>query len=199
MDSKFFRVPTKPNYYESLTDAQAESIGTRTVVSQRNTVPTPDSRFPGWAGPMADGRLVTDYRPHCNENVPAGAQYAVKEWIQQSTDKIIDVSRQRQAKMTGAVYGTDPTVVPPPVAIVQCKPTECFMAYTGAPDGIGVERSYDTSPPLFGTFVFPREKAPRANIGVTQYFEGGRNSPRGRYFKDMGTADIGHTALKGTF
>ena len=199
MDSKFFRVPTKPNYYESLTDAQSECIGTKTLVSTRNTVPTPDARFPGWAAPMADGRLVTDYRPHCNEDVPAGAQYAVKEWIQLNTEKIIDVSRARQAKMSGAVYGNDPTVVPPPVAIIQCEPTECFMAYTGAPDGIGVERIYDKAPPLFGTFEFPRERAPPAHTAVTTRFQGGRNSPRGRYFKDMGTADIGVTALKGTF
>ena len=108
MDSKFFRVPTNPNYYESITNSQAESVAKKTIVSQRDTVPSRDSRFPGFAAPLDDGRLVTDYRPHCNENIPAGLQYGTKEWVQQNTDSIIEVSRARQARITGAIYGIDP-------------------------------------------------------------------------------------------
>lgn len=190
MDSKFFRLPTKPNYYESVTNAQSECVAKKTIVSERDTVPSRDSRFPGFAAPMEDGRLVTDYRPHCNENIPAGLQYATKEWVQENTDGIIEVSRARQARITGAIYGTDPTTTPPPVGVVQCKPTECYVAYTEAADGIGIERPYDKAPELFGTFVFPRMKAPAPHVAVTTRFEGGRNTIRGGYFKDMGTAPV---------
>lgn len=195
MDSKFFRIPTQPNYYDvnSLTSAQAERVAYKTVVSERNTFPTQDSRFPGYAAPMADGRLVTDYRPHCNENIPAGKQYGTKEWIQKNTDEIIDISRKRQATMSGAIYGDDPTVVPPPVAIVQCEPGECTVMPTGAPDGIGTERVYDRAPPLFGTFEFPKMKPQAPHVDLTKRFEGGRNSPRGRYFKDMGEMPVAYT------
>lgn len=193
MDSRFFRVPTQPNYYSGLTPREARATAYQTAVSARNTLPTPDSRFPGFAAPLADGRLVTDYRPHCNENVPAGSQFAVKEWIQANTTEIIRVSRERQATMAGAQYGDDPTVVPPPVQIVQCQPTECAMMPTGQADGIGTERVYDRAPPLFGTFSVPRQRPLAANVSLTSFFEGGRNSPRGRSFAPMGNKPLAAT------
>lgn len=193
MDSQFFRVPTQPNYYTGLTPNEARRAAYKTAVSPRNTFPAPDSRFPGYAAPMADGRLVTDYRPHCNEAVPPAQQFAVKEWIQTNTTDIIRLSRERQATMAGAQFGDDPTVVPPPSQIVQCKPTECTMLSTGAPEGIGLERVYDRAPQLFGTFELPRQRPPPANVRLTTTFEGGRNSPRGRYFAPMGNKPIAAT------
>lgn len=193
MDSQFFRIPSQPNYYFGLTPSETKSTAYKTAVSQRNTFPTPDSRFPGYAAPMADGRLITDYRPHCNENVPAGSQFPVKEWITKNADQIINLSRERQAKMTGAVYGDDPSVVPPPVSMVKCDAMDCGIFPTGAPNGIGTERVYDKAPDLFGTFELPRQKAPRAKVGLNKVFENGRNSPRGRFFTPMGSKPVGQT------
>jgi hypothetical protein len=193
MDSQFFRIPTQPNYYFGTTPYEAQRTAYKTAVSQRNTYPTPDSRFPGWAAPMEDGRLVTDYRPHCSENVPAGVQFPVKEWITKNAEEIIQVSRTRQAMMAGAQYGDDPSVVPPPESIVKCDKVECAFFPTQSMNGIGTERVYDKAPELFGTFDLPRQKAPRANIGLNRVFENGRNSPRGRDFTPMGNKPVGQT------
>lgn len=193
MDSQFFRVPTQPNYYYGITPSEAKSTAYKTAVSQRNTFPTPDSRFPGWAAPMADGRLVTDYRPHCNENIPSGQQFPVKEWMTKNADDIIQLSRERQVRMTGAIYGDDSTVVPPPESVVKCTPVECTIMGTGLQDGIGTERVYDKAPELFGTFDFPRQRAPRAKVGLNREFENGRNTPRGRFYRPMGVKPVGQT------
>ena len=194
MDTKFFRIPTQPNYYYGITDSEAKKVAYASAVSIRDTEPSRDNRFPGWAAPMADGRIITDYRPHCNENVPAGQQFPVKEWMQKNTDSIVELSRKRQAVRSGAIYGDDPTVVPPPTQIVQCTPTECTFLPTGSANAIGTERVYDKTPELFGTFSFPRISAPpRPTVAITTKFEGGRNSPRGRYFKDMKNMPIGKT------
>lgn len=193
MDSQFFRVPTSPNYYSGMPRTEAERVATRTIVSTRNTQPTMDSRFPGWAAPMADGRLTTDYRPHCNQNIPAGKQFGTKEWIQANTDDIIEISRMRYAESTGAIYGNDMTTEAPPQSIVKCEKTECVMMPSGKYNGIGTERVYDKSPDLFGTFVFPRMRAPKPHIGLNQKFEGGRNSWRGREFDPMGNRPLGET------
>lgn len=196
MDSRFFRIPTQPNPYKPsmLSSYQAGEVATRTIVSARNTAPSQDNRFPGWAAPMADGRLITDYRPHCNENIPAGSQYATKEWVQKNTDDIIEVSRKRQAKMAGAIYSMDSTVVPPPENVVQCDPMGCEIMPTSLPDGIGLERPYDKAPELFGTFQFPPQVDPYpAKVGLNKKFEGGRNSPRGREFRPMGILPLADT------
>lgn len=193
MDSQFFRIPTHPNYYFGTTPYEAQRTAYKTAVSQRNTFPTPDSRFPGYAAPIDDGRLVTDYRPHCSENVPAGVQFPVKEWITKNADEIIHVSRTRQALMAGAQYGNDPSVVPPPESVVTCDKVECFILPTQASNGIGTERVYDKAPALFGTFELPRQKAPRANVSLTKTFENGRNTPRGRFFQSMGNKPVGQT------
>lgn len=193
MDSQFFRVPTQPNYYTGLSSTQAEKVARATTVSTRNTQPSQDSRFPGWAAPMADGRLVTDYRPHCNQNIPAGKQFATKEWIQSNTDDIIAVSRMRQAEVTGAIYSFDSTVVAPPQSLVTCTKTECAYLPADTTNGIGVERVYDRSPDLFGTFQVPKRRAPSAHVGLNPKFEGGRNSWRGREFDPMGNKPLGET------
>jgi hypothetical protein len=194
MDSQFFRVASQPNYYHGLSSYEAERVANKTTVSKRNTEPSRDARFPGWAAPMADGRLVTDYRPHCDQNIPAGKQFATKEWIVSHTDDIIEVSRMRQAKITGAIYGDDPTVVPPPESLVKCDKTTCEIIPSSSPNGIGTERVYDKAPDLFGTFSYMRARAPGApHVGLNKKFEGGRNSWRGREFQDMGNKPLGET------
>lgn len=193
MDSKFFRIPTQPNYYFGTTPYEAKTTAYKTAISQRNTFPTSDSRFPGYAAPMTDGRLATDYRPHCNENVPAGVQFPVKEWMTKNADTIIQLSRERQAKMVGAQYGDDSSVVPPPESIVKCDKVDCAYFPTETPNGIGTERVYDKAPELFGTFAFPRQRAPRPNVSLNKTFENGRNTPRGRFFSSMGSKAIGQT------
>lgn len=193
MDSQFFRVPTQPNYYHGLSSTQAEKVARATAVSTRNTQPSQDSRFPGWAAPMADGRLVTDYRPHCNQNIPAGKQFATKEWIQTNTDDIITISRMRQAEVTGAIYAFDSTVEAPPQSLVKCDKVECTFMPADTTNGIGVERVYDRAPDLFGTFQVPKRRAPASHVGLNPKFEGGRNSWRGREFDPMGNKPLGET------
>jgi hypothetical protein len=193
MDSQFFRIPTQPNYYFGISSYEARRTAYKTAVSQRNTFPTQDSRFPGWAAPMEDGRLVTDYRPHCNENVPAGVQFPVKEWITKHADEIITLSRERQARLTGGQYAFDSSVVPPPESIVKCDKVECAMFPTEGTNGIGTERVYDKAPELFGTFNLPKQVAPRPRVALNKVFENGRNSPRGRFFTPMGSKPIAET------
>lgn len=193
MDSQFFRVPTQPNYYHGLSTSEAQRVATKTTVSTRNTQPSMDSRFPGWAAPMADGRLVTDYRPHCNQNIPAGKQFATKEWIQSHTDELIDVSRARYAQATGAIYSYDNTVEAPPESLVKCDKTECVFMPSGKYNGIGTERVYDRAPQLFGTYQVPKMRAPAPHVSLNKTFEGGRNSWRGREYDFMGNKPLGET------
>lgn len=193
MDSQFFRVPTQPNYYSGLSSYEAGRLANKTAVSSRNTQPSMDSRFPGWAAPMADGRLVTDYRPHCNQNIPAGKQFATKEWIQTNTDDLIAVSRARFAQSTGAIYAFDKTVEAPPENLVKCDKVECVFMPSGKYNGIGTERVYDKAPELFGTYQLPKMRAPKAHVGLNQRYEGGRNSWRGREFDPMGNKPLGET------
>jgi hypothetical protein len=193
MDSQFFRVASQPNYYHGLSTYEAERVANKTTLSTRNTQPSMDSRFPGWAAPMADGRLVTDYRPHCNQNIPAGKQFATKEWIQTNTDDVIAISRARYAQATGAIYGFDQTVEAPPESLVKCDKVECVFMPSGKYNGIGTERVYDKAPDLFGSYTFPKMKAPAPHIGLNRKFEGGRNSWRGREFDPMGNKPLGET------
>ena len=193
MDSQFFRVATQPNYYSGLSSYEAERLANKTTVSTRNTQPSMDARFPGWAAPMADGRLVTDYRPHCNQNIPAGKQFATKEWIQTNTDDLIAVSRARYAQSTGAIYSYDNTVEAPPENLVKCNKVECVSMPSGKIDGIGTERVYDKAPELFGTYQLPKMRAPRAHVALNQKYEGGRNSLRGQEFDFMGNKPLGQT------
>lgn len=193
MDSQFFRVATQPNYYHGLSSYQAEKTANKTTISTRNTQPSMDPRFPGWAAPMADGRLVTDYRPHCNQNIPAGKQFATKEWIQSHTDDVIATSRARYAQSTGAIYGFDMSVEAPPESLVKCDKVECTFMPSGKYNGIGTERVYDKSPDLFGTYDFPKLKAPSPHVELNKKFEGGRNSWRGREFDAMKNKPLGQT------
>ena len=178
MDSKLFRLPTKPNFYASIASASPFDLQQRQKYS---AVPTPDNRFPGWAGQMSDGRLVTDYQNHCSRNVPAGQQFATKEWMVKHAERIIGVGRERFAHQAGAQYGLDSSVVPPPAILVNCTSSDCQRVATGFNGGIGLERTDSAAPELFGTWD-PREVAALATparIQLTERYEGGRNTPRG--------------------
>ena len=177
MDAKLFRLPTTPNFYSNTNTADPFDITKRQKYSER---PTADIRFPGWAAPMSDGRLVTSYMNHCSQNVGAGKQFATKDWMTHNAEELIRVSRERVAYRTGAVYGLDSSVEPPPASLVECTRSECTRTPTNLAGGIGAERAADSLPELFGTWD-PRtfNVAPKPNTGLTSEYEGGRNTPRG--------------------
>jgi hypothetical protein len=175
MDSKLFRLPTQPNLY-----AAAGNPFDIQQQQKRSEVPTPDVRFPGWAAPMADGRLVTEYKNHCSRNIPTGSQFATKEWMTKNADDIIRVSRERMSKQTGSQYALDPSVVPPPAMVVNCRTDDCTRTLTEKAGGIGMERLSAAAPELFGTWtVETLASAPKPMVALTTHFEGGRNTPRG--------------------
>lgn len=177
MDAKLFRLPTRPNFYAGIATASPFDLQQR---NKHSGIGAPDNRFPGWAGQMADGRLVTDYQNHCSRNIPAGRQFATKEWMTKHAEDIIRMGRERFAVQTGAVYGLDKTVVPPPAVVVHCSRADCEQVETGAPGGIGMERAGAAAPPLFGTWdARDGSVAPRAEVQLTRRYEGGRNTPRG--------------------
>lgn len=177
MDARLFRLPTKPNFFAEIGTADPFDNSQRQKYSQ---LPSPSIRFPGYAAPMSDGRLVTSYQNHCSQNVPTGRQFATKEWMTHNATDIIKLTRDRAAKQTGAIYGLDPTVVPPPANLVNCTRADCSRTATNAPGGIGNERAPSDVPELFGTWetasFFPPQKA---NTAVTTFYEGGINTPRG--------------------
>jgi hypothetical protein len=176
MDAKLFRLPTSPNLVRSVASARPADIG---QIGKAQHFPAPDARFPGWAGPMADSRLVTDYSSHCSKNIPTGRQYSTKEFMQKNAEDIIALSRRRQAEITGADLPFDTSVVPPPASVIECKPDSCKITATKRLGGIGMER-LDAAPDLFGTFqIISPVPAPRPNVSLTRTYEGGRNTPRG--------------------
>jgi hypothetical protein len=176
MDAKLFRLPTQPNFYAAIQAADPVNLENRSRYTQ---LPTPDSRFPGWAAPMADGRLTTDYRPRCSTNVPVGNQFVTKGWLQQNADSIISVSRKRMAENVGAVYGLDHSVVPPAALYVDCSRDGCTMTPSKDRAAIGTERLGAQAPDLFGTFSVPILRAQPSQVAITTKYEGGRNTPRG--------------------
>jgi hypothetical protein len=176
MDSKLFRLPTAPNYYAAISSANPFDIESKNKYSQ---IPTADSRFPGYAAPMQDGRLVTDYQTHCAKNIPSGSQFATKEWMTKNAIELMRISRERYSQQSGASYRLDDTV-PPPALLVECTAENCSRRYTRAPGGIGTERVGAAVPFLFGTWeptVFAEK--PEAHVELTRSYEGGRNTPRG--------------------
>ena len=187
MDAKLFRLPTSPNYYKPI---QSNTPVDVREVAKRQQIPAPDPRFPGWAGQMEDGRLVTNYDPHCASNIPAGRQFPTKEWMQKNAEDIIMVSRKRSAEITGAIFPFDESVVPPPAMKVKCKPSGCTRVATEAVGGIGMEREGADAPDLFGTYDptgFLPAKAHPARTALTTRYEGGRNSLRGQFGPDKGS------------
>jgi hypothetical protein len=201
MDSKLFVLPTEPNYYSNTPGprvAKAAAITGAFPEGQYYVGPAPDSRFSGWAAPLEDGRLVTDYRAHCERNIPAGKQFATHQWIQRNADEIIELSRQRQSEAAGANRGFDNTIVPAAENIVTCDTFACGYSQTMIQGGIGTERR-EPVPELFGTFNTDVTQRTQPLPPITRMFEGGRNSLRGRTFEPLGTGPVGKTNVKATY
>ena len=200
MDAKLFRLPTEPFLYTSVSDSQSKQAFVQRLTPKGVYAvgPVPDARFPGWAAPMSDASLLTDYRTHCSENIPVGQQFSVHQWSQRNADTIIELSRQLQSMNTGAHLGFDNTVVPPPARIVQSDRDGCSAKTTNLRNGIGQERQ-EHLPPLFGTFNTNVPQETQQVPAITRRFEGGRNSARGRTFNPLGVNGVGNANLQGTF
>ena len=174
-DAEMFILPTQPNYYSE----------TQNNISPEKHLTQPsralNSRYHSYAAIAADANIFTDYRPKCEKNIPTGQQYATRQWFQHNAENIIKLSRERQAKATGATFASADTV-PPPVAIVKCDTAKCEYYpsnNTSTQTPTGIERG-DKAPPLFGTFDFAYKSwAEKPEQLVTTRFEGGRNTPRG--------------------
>jgi hypothetical protein len=176
MDLNDFRLPQSPFFFTQPPTYLVETKVKSVAVPKKNTAPTPDNRFPGWAAPMEDARLVTDYRAHCEKNLPTGTQFASRKWMQANAEQIISLSRKRQAELTAYDSSTEM----PPASYVRCDVADC--GYTpNAEQGVGVERK-DMAAPLFGTFSpsYPSWSRPAAPK-LTSVYEGGRNTPRGSF------------------
>lgn len=176
MDSKLFRLPQNPNLFA---DQIAAAPWKESVTRSRAGAPAEDARFPGWAAPFSDGRLVTDYRPHCETNIPVKAQEKTRVWLQENAEDIIRISRERMSELTGMAKGVDMSTEPPAEVLVDCTAAGCTRKATGATLGIGVERQGAAAPELFGTWTVKTNEPPaRAHVGITTKYEGGRNTPR---------------------
>lgn len=178
MDVNGFREPQSPWFFTQPPEYLVETRAKAADTPSKSTPPTPDNRYPGYAAPMQDARIFTDYRPNCATNIPTGQQYAARQWLQNNATQIIGISRTRQATQAGAGRSYDARIEAPPRAYVKCDTAQCTYM-KGSPDGIGVVRK-EAVPSLFGTFA---ESAPfmgkREDPGVTTYEEGGRNTRRG--------------------
>ncbi len=146
--------------------------------------PARDNRYSAYAGPMSDGRLVTDYRTHCTKNIKPDYQFNTKLWMINHASEIMEESRRRQVEWSGATLPMANTC-PPPAEIVHSNPFYSEINPTHLKNGIGMERANAQSPDLFGTFIYEPSMTEirnnRKSIGLTKYYEGGRNSVRG-YF-----------------
>lgn len=178
MDNDGFRKKQSPWYFSTPDTYAIEVQAQKVTVPKKQTTPTQDSRYPGWAAPMSDGRFVTDYRSKCELNIPTGLQFATKQFLQKSASDIIRQSRSRQASQVGAGLPYNPVVDMPHSRYVQCNEYECVVKQ-GSLKGVGTKR-VETIPELFGTFAPSR---PSLNIPakpmVTTEYLGGRNTVRG--------------------
>ena len=180
LDQPGFTKDTRPNLFNNLSFG-TEYKGVRKAV-MKDIYPARDSRYPAYAAPLDDARFVTDYRPKCSKNIPAGDQYNTKLWMINHATDLMEESRKRQVEWTGTSLAMANTV-PPPASIVSSTPFYSESHETGLKDGIGVERANTPAPMLFGTFQYEPTMSEiqnnRKNIGLTSYYEGGRNSKRG--------------------
>ncbi len=178
MDINQFRTPQSPWFFSQPPTSLVTVAANNTTVPKKTVEATPDNRFPGWAAPMEDGRLATDYRAHCEVNIPTGAQFATRKFMIANADALIAKSRKRQADLVGAGQPYAAVTDIPAQTFVKCDTIQCGY-YPNEPLGVGVER-VETTPPLFGTFApsYPSRGKPAAPSGTTVY-EGGRNSLRG--------------------
>jgi hypothetical protein len=184
-EAQEFEVPTLGSVMGASPFFDSEGNSAGVLRDFPKMMPTPDSRYPDYAAPMEDGRLVTDYRPNCSTRAPYGHQNATKNWLVENAEEVIRVARQRQAEYTGAVYGA-PFSGPAPAAVQQCSVYSC--SYTegkvsgpGSPAkaGLGVERANSVAPPLPGTFdprpFYSHLQMPTQRTDLNRRNEGGRN------------------------
>ena len=185
MDSKQFRKPTLPRFGPVLNGNLMEMTVEKVDVPSKTTEPTADQRYPNYAAPMSDGRLITDYKSQCSANI-VSSEYvnSMRSWFQNNADALIQVSRKRQADRAGANYKMAETV-PPSREIQQCDIFDCKKATNAQKESIGLDR-VERVPNLFGTFSDYGYNAPASLSLLTTKFEGGRNTPRGRSFTPLG-------------
>ncbi len=179
MDFQGFRETQSPWVFTQPPTRLVEVQVGRLEAPKKDTASTPDARFAGWAAPMSDGRIGTDYRPKCEANMPTGTQFATRQFMQKNAEELMNLSRKRQAQLTGAGLSFDSRTDVPAQSLVRCSPNEC-RTVLNSPSGVGVERVEGSSPELFGTFAMSRASwMTPATPSITQRYEGGRNSPRG--------------------
>jgi hypothetical protein len=178
MDSKGFRLKSEPDLVRQPSRFVLHQETMRETEATK-TVPAPDNRYPAYAAPMSDGRLVTDYRDRCVTRAPPGTQFAVKGWTVHNTDEIIRISRLRQVQATGQALGVAATELPP-ATYQTCDTNTCTIRPSGYTGGVGIERT-DKAPELFGTFTFSPDYSLRAKnkefTNLNRVVEYGRNTP----------------------
>lgn len=172
----------------------AEMANTPSPELLRQMEPAVNPRYPGYAGITEDARFGTDYRPHCNSNIPPPYQFDSKKWMIHNADVLMNESRRRQAEYTGAgfINKNIPMPVPGFEFISNCTPFKCEIEETDTEASsfvgennnvkIGLYRGDGGTVPLFGTFVAEStvvNQIPRKKIDITTKYEGGRNTPRG--------------------
>jgi len=178
MDDEGYRLPQSPWFFSRPSKHHVAQQARAAAVPKKSTAPTQDSRYAGWAAPMNDGRLVTDYRPQCEANIPTGMQFATKSFLQNHAEELMHMSRQRQVEQSGAALPYNSIVTMPANKYVKCDTTQCYTK-DGAEKGLGTERA-ESVPELFGTFSpkYASSAAP-SQPTLTRAYEGGRNTPRG--------------------
>jgi hypothetical protein len=188
MDLDGFNKVTYPILFNMPGHNVPYNIARKEYVPPKSTQPVEDNRYPAYSGIADDARFGTDYRPHCYQNTPPGAQFMTKQWLTHNSNEIIQLSRKRQVEWTGASLPMANTC-PPPADIVHSTPFYNEVQPSGAPFGIGVERADAKAPVLFGTFQIPPTRqeilSNTKKIGVTHRYEGGRNSLRGSHIKNL--------------
>ena len=185
MDSQRFVKPTNPNFMIKANSSTLERAQASMSKPDKRITPVDDVRYPGYASPMEDGRLVTDYKSHCEYNVvPSQYGNSFRSWLQHHADGFVQVSRHRQAERAGAYfYGAETAI--PPKQFQRCDEFDCVFSLTGIKNSLGLSRD-ETVPSLFGTFGKPNLDAPSKRVPLTQSYEGGRNTPHGRDFTPLG-------------
>ena len=141
--------------------------------------PAPNTRYPSYAAPTADARLVTDYRPQCTKNIRTSQQFFTKKWMIAHAEDLIEESRRRHRLGSGLPMAQ---TVPPPAVVVHSTPFSSEAQYAH-PHGIGTVRADAAAPFLFGTYTstptLSEVVGNRKNIATTLRAEGGRNARRG--------------------
>ena len=166
----------------------AEAALTPSPALERLMEPAPNPRYPGYAGLMQDARYGTDYRPHCNSNIPPPFQFGSKKWMIHNADRIMNRSRIQQAEYTGAALAFKNSEMPIPEFenVSVCTPFLCEMRdiHEDQQARIGLYREGAAAPSLFGTFMVAPTRGELAlsagkNVPLTTQYMGGRNTPRG--------------------